>query len=262
MNLHQPKIKNISLSVIEDPLVPIRSTMDEERLIQLGESIKKVGLIQPITVMKTARNYEVVAGHRRFKAAQLAGLDVIPCIIVETNRAQSNVLKIHENFFREDINPVDEALHIAKSIESSHMTVVEFAKMINRSETYVKNRLYILEFDPIIKAALRAKKIILVAAMWLNKIGNPNLRRDYLDFAVRGGVTGHQAQAWYVSWKSHKLPAKPEESKVVDPKTHKSTEVFSVECELCGAKCPVDHARLFYAHPECMEKIREVRLKR
>jgi len=261
MNQSKSKLDQIPINLIDDPVVPIRTKMDNEKLWELGQSIKKVGLIQPIKVVPRGERFEVIAGHRRLSAAKMVNLDLIDCIVEPMTPEQASIVKVHENLFREDVNPVDEAMFMEKAIQDLDVTVPDFAVMINRSVSYVRDHLDILHFDPDIMLALKQKKLKLVAAKYLNRITDPIIRRDYLEFAKRGGITGHIAQAWYASWKGGQLPSKPEASKVENPITHEQEEIFQVECELCGVKSPLDRLRLYYCHPECMERYHQAMAK-
>jgi ParB family chromosome partitioning protein len=111
------QMQNIGIDVIDDPHAPVRTAMDEEKLVELANSIKLHGLIQPITVRKVGPRYEVIAGHRRLKACRRAGVALVPSIVREVNDAKADELRMAENLYREDVNPVDEARYIRRMID-------------------------------------------------------------------------------------------------------------------------------------------------
>ena len=101
------KFELIPLDRIKDPERPMRADLTPESVDELVFSIRDVGIIQPLVVSASGDNYEVIAGHRRLLAASVAGLTEAPCIIVDTKGLDREVMKMHENIAREDINPID-----------------------------------------------------------------------------------------------------------------------------------------------------------
>ena len=97
------KHKTIVLDRIKDPAAPLRSDLSHEAVNDLVQSIKQVGIIEPLVVRKKGDDFEVIAGHRRLVAAGIAGLTEVPCIIVKASDEQAEVLKLHENLNRNDI---------------------------------------------------------------------------------------------------------------------------------------------------------------
>lgn len=101
--------QDISIDDILEPEDQARTVIVLEGLQELADSIKEKGIIEPLVVLKKNSKYEIVVGHRRFLAARMAGLEKLPCIIRAIGVRDADLMKLHENFFREDVNPVDEA---------------------------------------------------------------------------------------------------------------------------------------------------------
>lgn len=251
-------IENISVDLIDDPAVPIRTQMDEQKLSELAASIKKHGLIQPVTLRRVENRYEVVAGHRRLKAAKLANVPTVAAVVKELDDRRAEELKVHENLFREDMNPVDEAQHIVHMIDTYGMSPKEMSELTGKSESYLRARYELLQYPDYLVDAVGSGDIGLTAAQWLAKIDNDVIRRDYTRFARLGGITAKRAQAWYQSWSAGNLPREPEA--YAEPEPESSGEPIPIEepCSICGFVDNIDNLRMVYAHEDCRKALQDV----
>ena len=127
-----------------------RSVFDEERLEELASSIRAQGVVQPVVVRavegaEDGSRYELIAGERRWRAAQMAGLDNIPAVIRDVPDEVTVAMSLIENIQREDLNPLEEASALRRLIEEFHMTHREAAEAVGRSRASVSNLLRLLE---------------------------------------------------------------------------------------------------------------------
>lgn len=133
------QIQNLNIEkVIPDPMQP-RKTFNESRLQQLSESIKKHGVLQPITVRKSGNEHIIVMGERRYRASKSAGLKTIPCIVREYKNNDVLEVQIIENLQRQDVEPTEEADAIAYLSEKYSAT--EISKRLGRSDNFIRQRL-------------------------------------------------------------------------------------------------------------------------
>jgi len=133
------QIQNLSIGkIIPDPMQP-RKTFNEMLLLQLSESIKKHGVLQPITVRKSKNDYVIVMGERRYRASKLAGKKTIPCIVRTYNNNDVLEVQIIENLQRQDVEPTEEAEAIAYLSEKYAPT--EIAKRLGRTDNFIRQRL-------------------------------------------------------------------------------------------------------------------------
>ena len=130
--------------VDRSPFQP-RQTMTDEGLQELADSIRSQGLIQPIVVRKTADRYELIAGERRWRAAQIAGLQDIPAVIKQADDQAAAAMALIENLQRENLNPVEEAVAIANLIAQFNWTHQEVAEVLGKARATVSNSLRLLE---------------------------------------------------------------------------------------------------------------------
>lgn len=136
-----------------------RKTFNKEKLEELARSIKTHGVIQPIVVRKQDSHYEVVAGERRWRAARIAGLSEVPCIVRELTDEQNMLVAIIENVQREDLNPIEEARGIRAMIEDYELTQDEVAKAVSKSRPYITNALRMLKLPDAVLDMVSAGKL-------------------------------------------------------------------------------------------------------
>lgn len=132
-------IKNIAAN----PYQP-RCNFDEEKLQELAASIKEFGVVQPVVVRKKGRNYELVAGERRLRAAGLAGLTKVPAIVKDYDDAKMMEIALIENIQRHDLNPIEEAQGLRRLMQEFKLTQEQTAEKVGRSRSAVTNILRLL----------------------------------------------------------------------------------------------------------------------
>ncbi|MBN2058091.1 MAG: ParB/RepB/Spo0J family partition protein [Candidatus Saganbacteria bacterium] len=152
-------IVNLDINkVVPNPRQP-RSDFAKEALQDLASSIKEQGIIEPILTRMRSGKYELVAGERRWRAAKLAGLAIIPSIVKDFTDEQSLELALIENLQREDLNPMDEAEGYSRLSSEFKMTQEQIAKKVGKNRSTVTNTMRLLTLPDKIKASLRKQEI-------------------------------------------------------------------------------------------------------
>lgn len=136
-----------------------RTIFDDEKIAELASSIKENGLIQPLIVRKYNRNYQIIAGERRYRACKLAGLKTVPCIIKDIDDKQMDTYAIIENIQREDLTPIEEANAYKTLIDTYGMSQTELANKVGKKQSTVANKLRLLKLSDEVKDALKSKQI-------------------------------------------------------------------------------------------------------
>jgi ParB family chromosome partitioning protein len=121
-----------------------RRVFDEEKLQELAASIKEHGIVQPLVVRAAVRGYEIVAGERRWRAAKMVGLDLVPIVVRDFSDMQMNEIALIENLQREDLNPIEVAEAYQNLMEKFNMTQDVLAKKVGQSRSHVANTLRLL----------------------------------------------------------------------------------------------------------------------
>ncbi len=130
--------------IVANPAQP-RRTFDNESLIRLADSIRQYGILQPLTVRRISeKEFELIAGERRLRAAKLLGMLTVPCVILDVSESASAELAIIENIQRENLNMFEQASAIASLIDIYDLTQNQVAKRLSLSQSYIANKLRIL----------------------------------------------------------------------------------------------------------------------
>jgi ParB family chromosome partitioning protein len=132
-----------------------RTNMHQESLEELADSIREQGLVQPIVVRPTGKDtYEIIAGERRWRAAQIAGLQEVPVVVRNVNDRAAIAMALIENIQRENLNPMEEARSLHRLMEEFELTQQQAAEAVGRSRSGVANLLRLLELNEEVKALL------------------------------------------------------------------------------------------------------------
>lgn len=140
-------IVDIELSLIRPNKNQPRKDFDRESLDELKQSIANYGVIQPIIVRKVGDKYEIVAGERRWKASQEAGLKKIPCIVKEVEKHEATELALIENIQRENLNSIEEAMAFQGLMKNYEYTQEEVSRVIGKSRSYIANTIRLLNLN-------------------------------------------------------------------------------------------------------------------
>ena len=171
-------INEIALDQIEPNPNQPRSLFDEDALNDLAQSIREVGIIQPITLRQVADNrFQIIAGERRWRASQRAGLKTIPAYI-RTIKDEKNLMEmaLTENIQREDLNPIEVALAYQHLLEAPGMTQEMVSERVGKSRAAVANILRLLKLPAQVQLALRNKELDMGHARALLALDDPSLQ--------------------------------------------------------------------------------------
>lgn len=132
-----------------------RKVFREEALAELADSIRQHGILQPLSVRRVGAGYELIAGERRLRAAQMAGLTEIPCIVMTMDDKESGMAALVENLQRQDLDFVEEARGISLLMSQWSMSQEQAAKLLGKSQSAIANKLRLLRHSPQVLQALR-----------------------------------------------------------------------------------------------------------
>ena len=138
----------LRISEVEPNHEQPRKKFDEDALLELSESIRQYGVLQPLLVQKRDGYYEIIAGERRWRAAKMAGLKEVPVVIKDFTDQQIVEISLIENIQREDLNPIEEALAYKRLLTEFRLKQDEVAERVSKSRTAVTNSVRLLKLDP------------------------------------------------------------------------------------------------------------------
>ena len=199
----QRKGEFLSTRVQYIPLVRIRPnpqqprrSFDEEGLAELAASIRSCGILQPLTVRRAGDGYELVAGERRLRAARIAGLREVPCLVAQVGEEDSALLALMENLQRRDLDCWEEAQAIARLISRYGLSQEEAARRLGRAQPTVANKLRLLRLPEDVRALLRENGLTERHARALLRLQDPEVQRRAAGDMVRRGMNVAQAEAY------------------------------------------------------------------
>lgn len=243
----------IPLELLDEPAAAMRDTMDEVALQELCESITKIGVVEPLVVERAGDRFRVIAGHRRLIACQAAKFSPVPCVVRNAGAVDPAAVTIAENYYREDVNPVEEAAFLDKLLEERCGGDVDvLAALIRHRREYVEDRVLLIRGDAGVLEALRDHKITLAVARELNKVKDPGRRQVYTDAAVRGGATAAVVRTWRAS--SDDLPALEPEAGAAAPgesATQTAAPAGELRCMFCDETEDPHLMELTWLHKHC-----------
>ncbi|MGM0621807.1 MAG: ParB/RepB/Spo0J family partition protein [Bacteroidota bacterium] len=188
--MKQAGISEVELKKIEaNPFQP-RSKFDEESLKELAASINEIGLIQPVTLRKTGEDsYQIIAGERRCRAAQLAGLESIPAYIRKAKDDGMLEMALVENIQREDLDAIEIALSYQRLMEELEFTQEELSSRVGKKRSTIANYLRLLRLPAIIQKGLRDKEISMGHARALINIDDSDVQEMIYNQIVKHGFS-------------------------------------------------------------------------
>ncbi len=157
--VEKPIEMKVKISKIEPNKEQPRKNFDEDALIELSESIKQHGMLQPILVQERKGYYEIIAGERRWRAAKLAGLKEVPVIIKKFTEQEIVEISLIENIQRESLNPIEEAIAYKRLLTEFHLKQDEVAERVSKSRTAVTNSMRLLKLDDRVQQMVIEEKL-------------------------------------------------------------------------------------------------------
>jgi len=247
-------IKEISAELIDDPINPMRSGLDRDGIDELAESIKKQGLINPITVRPKGERFEVVAGHRRFAACIQARVLRIACVVRELTDEEVFGIMAAENLERQDVDPVDEAIFLGRLVHNLNWTIEQAAEKLNRSAAWVNDRLAILDYPDYMIEIVRDGRLKLGVAKWLAQIEDDVYRKMYVESAVNHGMSVRQAEYIFRQYEMGLLIPSDKIEAVASEAPVGSVVRARAICARCGKLAEDPNLKNVFIHVECPEE--------
>ena len=203
-----------------------RKTFNEEKLKDLANSIKENGVIQPLIIRKAQNGYELVAGERRWRAARIAEIKKVPCIIRNFDEKQNMIVAIIENMQRENLDPIEEALGLNEMIKRFEFTQEQVSNALGKSRAYIANSLRLLKLPEKIQNMIIEGRISAAHGRTIITIKDEKKQIEVCDKIIRNGLSVRAAERLTEKIKDD---ARPERKK---RKPSVNAEIVAVEDEL------------------------------
>jgi ParB family chromosome partitioning protein len=172
-----------------------RQSFGESELAELAQSIKEKGVIQPILVTKTKDGFQLIAGERRWRAAQKAGLDKIPALIRDVSPAEALQIALIENIQRQDLNPIEEAAAYHELLQEFNFTQEALSARIGKNRTTIANFLRLLKLPDDVQRDIIDGRLSAGHARVLVSIDSPSIQRKIRDLVIKRSLSVRQTEA-------------------------------------------------------------------
>jgi len=192
--IRQEILREIKISDIDPNMNQPRKTFDELSLNELADSIRAHGVIQPVIVKSNGQRYTLVAGERRWRAARVAGLSVIPAIIKDSGQAETIEITLIENLQREDLNPIEEATGIRQLMELHGLTQEQVSERIGKSRPSIANSLRLLSLPSELKDSIAQGELSSGHARAILTIEDNKTRIEIAKRAINDGLNVRQIE--------------------------------------------------------------------
>ncbi len=231
----QSELQNLPIEQLHPGKYQPRKDMSDEALIELSNSIKSQGIIQPIVVrLIQDKHYEIIAGERRWRASQLAGLDVVPCLVKDVPDESAVAIALIENIQREDLNAMEEAIALERLLIEFELTHQEVADVVGKSRAAVSNLLRLNNLNSEVKTFLEHGDIEMGHARALLALSD-DVQTNTARTVVAKELTVRETEALI---KKLQEPEKEKKEKVVDPDTQSLEQSLS---EKLGSQVQINH---------------------
>lgn len=185
-----------------------RTQFSPDGLDELATSIREHGILQPLSIRKSSTGYELVSGERRLRAAKLAGLAEVPCIVVDVDGEASSLLALVENLQRRDLDFVEESVALDRLICLYHLSQEETARRIGKSQSAVANKLRLLRLPPEALVLLRSNGLTERHARALLRLEDDEQRMTVLRYVIDNNLTVAKTEAYIDSFLAPPKPVK------------------------------------------------------
>jgi len=180
-------------SIEPNPYQP-RKRFGEAELEELAESVRAKGILTPLLVSKTEQGYRLIAGERRWRAAQKAGLERVPVVVRESSPVESLELALIENIHRKDLNPIEEAMAYQRLLEDTRVTQEELAQRVGKERTTVTNMLRLLKLPRVIQQDVIEERLTMGHARALAGLKTREAQLSLRDLILKKALSVRQAE--------------------------------------------------------------------
>lgn len=252
-----------------EEIIPNRSQprkhFDESKLLELTESIKEKGILEPLIVRRTDQGYELIVGERRWRAAQKIGLKEVPVLVMEVEGREAFEISLIENLQREDLNPIESAEAFKRLIEEFNLNQEDLGKRIGKDRTTIANTLRLLKLPLEVREQLLQNRITSGHARAILSLENKEKQKELCTLIIKKGLSVREAEALAKRW-SERPKRRTPPSRAADLESQLNSLQDSLR-RCLGTKVLIRQngkrgkIEIEYYSPEDLERIVEVILK-
>lgn len=251
------KVVMVELKKIDRPKISGRDAIDPTKVIELAESIREKGLMNPILLRPNNGRYEIVAGDRRFLAHEHLKEKAIAAFIRAMDEKETIIYRAIENLQRENLNPVEEARAYNTMVENGGMAWADVCKATGKSKSHIQRYLRLWRMPEEFKKAVEGGKVSIGVAEKLIEVEDPFLRGEYLRMASENGITVMVAEMWATDYLKSVAGQKFEGmGEIREGDLNPEPKPVYVTCEVCLNPVEIRAARQVTVCGDCRKKVR------
>lgn len=232
------EVMDVDISLIDTNPYQPRKLFDKTALEELASSINIYGILSPLLVLRSGNRYVIIAGERRFRAARIAGLTSVPCVVRELTKQEMREIALIENLQREDLNPIEAAEGLAELIKSTGMTQEDAAKRIGMNRSTVTNILRLLTLSSEVLDMVRTNRLSSSHARCLVVISDPEIQMYFANRACDNKMSVRELETQVQLYLGRKLiPSgvrKEKQSKELKAFVNDMKRVFGTKVKILG----------------------------
>ena len=244
----------IPLKQILQPVQPTRARQNADAEAELQDSMRTVGLLNPITVIEEKGRYRIMAGCRRYAAAASLGWKTIRATVFTQASTERELIQLHENLIREEVAPTDEARWLRQVMFSKRWTARQLSLKIRRAESWVSDRLALLSLPTALTDKVDAGEVAYSAARELGRVKDSKKREALIAYAVAGGVDTKTAAQWRQDADTGDTNLDPSPPALDDAGRTIPAKMLC-RCEICAAPHDIAETRMLKLCASCHDTI-------
>ncbi len=249
------KLTHINLSDLDLPEFEAHSNIDEIKLREISDSIKEIGVLEPLLVRKIKKRYEIIVGCLRFKAAALAGLKAVPCIVLSIDDKQSEIIKAHENLKRIDLDHVDQGNTFIMMRSKFDMTEETISNIVGKSISYISNHINLVTQDNVLTSAVKNGSLPFSHARELLQVPDISTRRQFQAYCENEGATISVLRQWIREDKNSHVVNPPGATQSTEQTYQYPSTYEGRKCEACTKSIPAGEIRLLILCTPCHQAL-------
>lgn len=254
----KPRVpQEIELSLIKPGRYANRLSDDDKQLAELAESIREIGLLEPISVVAGGGQYTIVSGHRRRRACELAGMMQVECYIEVRSDQDIRRVVIAANEMRANLTPIERAEQIRRWIEEDGLTESAVARIHHRSEDWVRRQRALLTWPMDVLEQIHVGTISMASGANLAQVTDDEYRKFLVRTASENGASARTTQAWLIGWQSQRPPEEAIEQEPAESTYVPYRPAPELPCLICAEIRPPEELSSVLICPGCLSTLRQ-----
>lgn len=245
------QIKHIRLDKLHSPEFDTRLQTNPAEDDELKDSIRELGVLEPLIVKDTTDGYEIVAGNRRFRESGRAGLAAVPCVVITATGAECDKIKLHENIKRLPLSHVDQAYTFAHLIKEYNLTEQKIADLVGKSIAYISQHLSLLTCDKNILASVHGGQINFSVARELIQCKDPDERDRLQNIVEDNGATASVVRTWVQESNKETDSQPPPKDKGITTTPVLQPDIPMYPCVACSTPVVVQELKIVRLCSDC-----------